>query len=46
VVDGLLTSTGHADDLLTKDKYWNFELHLEYKIEARSNSGVGLRGRY
>jgi hypothetical protein len=46
VVDGLLTSTGHADDLITKDKYWNFELHLEYKIEARSNSGVGLRGRY
>jgi hypothetical protein len=45
-VDGILTSTGHADDLITKDKYWNFELHLEYKIEAHSNSGVGLRGRY
>jgi len=46
VVDGLLTSIGHADDLITKDKYWNFELHLEYNIAAHSNSGVGLRGRY
>jgi hypothetical protein len=46
VVDGLLTSTGHADDLITRDKYWNFELHVEYNIAAHSNSGVGLRGRY
>jgi hypothetical protein len=46
VADGILTSTGHADDLITKDKYWNFELHLEYNIAAQSNSGVGLRGRY
>ena len=46
VVDGILTSTGHADDLITKDKYWNFELHLEYNVAAHSNSGVGLRGRY
>jgi hypothetical protein len=46
VVDGVLTSTGHADDLLTKDKYWNFDLHLEYNVAAQSNSGVGLRGRY
>jgi hypothetical protein len=46
VVNGVLTSTGHADDLITKDKYWNFELHVEYNIAAKSNSGVGLRGRY
>jgi hypothetical protein len=46
VVDGVLTSTGHADDLITKDKYWNFELHVEYNVAAKSNSGVGLRGRY
>ena len=46
VVDGTLTSTGHADDLITRDKYWNFELHVEYNIAAHSNSGVGLRGRY
>jgi hypothetical protein len=46
VVDGILTSTGHADDLITKNKYWNFELHAEYNIAAKSNSGIGLRGRY
>ena len=46
VVDGILTSTGHADDLITRDKYWNFEVHVEYNIAAHSNSGLGLRGRY
>lgn len=46
VVDGILSGTGKADDLITKDKYWNFDLHLEYNIAAHSNSGVGLRGRY
>ena len=45
-VDGFLVSTGHWDELITKDKYWNFELHIEYNIAAKSNSGVGLRGRY
>jgi len=46
VENGLLTSKGHADNLITKEKYWNFEVHAEYKIEEGSNSGVGLRGRY
>ena len=46
VENGVLKSTGHADDLITRDKYWNFELHIEYNIAAHSNSGVGLRGRY
>lgn len=46
VENGILTSKGHADDLVTKEKYWNFELHAEYNLEDRSNSGIGLRGRY
>jgi hypothetical protein len=46
VEDGLLTSKGAADDLVTKEKFWNFELHAEYRLENRSNSGIGLRGRY
>ena len=46
VENGLLTSRGHADDLVTKEKFWNFELHAEYNLEDRSNSGIGLRGRY
>ena len=46
VVDGILTSTGHADDLITQQKFWNFEIHVEYNIAEKSNSGLGLRGRY
>jgi hypothetical protein len=42
----VLTGTGHADDLITADKYWNFELHAEFKLAERSNSRIGLRGRY
>jgi hypothetical protein len=43
---GILKSTGHADDLITNNKYWNFDLHVEYNVAEHSNSGVGLRGRY
>ncbi|HXJ41966.1 MAG TPA: DUF1080 domain-containing protein [Bryobacteraceae bacterium] len=46
VENGILKSVGHADDLVTKEKYWNFELHAEFKLADRSNSGIGLRGRY
>lgn len=46
VENGILMSRGHADDLVTREKYWNFELHAEYNLEERSNSGIGLRGRY
>jgi hypothetical protein len=46
VDNGILMSRGHADDLVTKKKYWNFELHAEYNLEERSNSGIGLRGGY
>jgi hypothetical protein len=46
VENGVLKGLGHADDLITVAKYWNYELHIEYKLGARSNSGIGLRGRY
>jgi hypothetical protein len=46
VEDGILKGTGHADDLITVAKYWNFELHAEFKLAEKSNSGIGLRGRY
>ena len=46
VEDGVLKGKGQADDLITIAKYWNFELHAEYKLGAKSNSGIGLRGRY
>ena len=44
--DGILKCKGAVDDLITVRKYWNFELHAEFKLAARSNSGIGLRGRY
>jgi len=48
VEDGLLKCRDNSDDLITAAKYWNFELHVEYKLPvgARSNNGIGLRGRY
>lgn len=46
VKDGLLASTGHANNLVSDAKFWNFKLHVEYNVGARSNSGIGLRGRY
>jgi hypothetical protein len=46
VEDGTLKSTGHARNLITTGKYWNFLLHVEYNVAEKSNSGIGLRGRY
>jgi hypothetical protein len=46
VEGGALKSTGHAINLITTGKYWNFILHVEYNVGQQSNSGVGLRGRY
>lgn len=46
VEGGALKSTGHAQNLITTGKYWNFLLHVEYNVAEKSNSGIGLRGRY
>lgn len=46
VKDGALTGDGRANDIITEPKFWNFKLHVEFKMEPHSNSGVGLRGRY
>ncbi len=46
VEDGFLKSTGHAANLITDGRYWNFILHAEYNVAKGSNSGIGLRGRY
>jgi hypothetical protein len=37
---------GTARDLLTKEKYRDIELHLEFLIPKKSNSGVKLMGLY
>lgn len=46
VADGVLSSTGGANNLETDAKFWNYKLHVEYRVGAHSNSGIGLRGRY
>ena len=47
VTDGLLNNANAGvPDLVTDRTFWNFALHVEYKIGKGSNSGIGLRGRY
>jgi 3-keto-disaccharide hydrolase len=46
IQDGTLKTVAGAKgpcDLMTKDKYRDFELELEYKLAARGNSGVLYR---
>ena len=47
-VDGsaLKNGAGKAPDIASDRKFWNFDLHLEFRVAHHSNSGVGLRGRY
>lgn len=46
VENGILSVTPPSIDLVTKAKFKDFKLHLEFKIPPESNSGVYLRGRY
>jgi len=44
VVDGVLNNSGvgsdHGGDIITREKFQNFELSLEWKIAPQSNSGI------
>ena len=42
----LLKNVKKGVDLVTRQKFKDFKLHLEFKIAKGSNSGVYLRGRY
>lgn len=46
VVDGVMENTPHGTDIITKQKFTDFILHIEFKMVEKSNSGVYLRGRY
>jgi len=46
IEDGIMKNVAGANNLVSAEKFWNFELHCEFKIGARSNGGLGLRGRY
>lgn len=45
-VDGILTNQGTGANLRTVNEFRDFKLHIEFKIPAKSNSGIYLRGRY
>jgi hypothetical protein len=44
IVDGVLTKTGPVGDIITKDQFGNFQLALDWKLNAGGNSGVFYRG--
>ncbi len=46
VQDGILRNAPPTSDLISEQKFWNFKLHTDFRIIERSNSGIGLRGRY
>jgi hypothetical protein len=47
VLDGILNNSGvgsdHGGDIITTEQYQDFELAIEWKIAAQSNSGVFIR---
>jgi hypothetical protein len=46
VKEGILANSIGATNLVSDKKFTNFSLDVEFRIGPRSNSGVGLRGRY
>jgi hypothetical protein len=46
VSDGVLSSVGAADNLVSTRTFGDFKVHVEFRLPKGSNSGVYLRGRY
>ncbi|ULT42266.1 DUF1080 domain-containing protein [Niabella defluvii] len=46
VKDGVLTSPKSGANLISDQKFEDFKLHVEFRYQKGSNSGVYLRGRY
>jgi hypothetical protein len=46
VKDGVLRNAPPTTDLISEQKFWNFKVHVDFRIVEHSNSGIGLRGRY
>jgi hypothetical protein len=44
VMDVVLTKTGSAEDIITRDQFGDFELALDWKLSPGGNSGVFYRG--
>jgi hypothetical protein len=46
VKDGVLRNDPPTTDIISEKNFWNFKLHVDFRIVEHSNSGIGLRGRY
>jgi hypothetical protein len=46
VVDGIAVNEPKADNLVSKETFFNFSIEAEYRLGPKSNSGIYLRGRY
>jgi hypothetical protein len=46
VEDGVLKNAPPTTDIISDQSFWNYKLHVEFRIREHSNSGIGLRGRY
>jgi len=46
IADGAMTNQPPANNLVSKQKFLNFKIEAEYKLQEKSNSGIYLRGRY
>ncbi|ETZ21993.1 hypothetical protein N824_24025 [Pedobacter sp. V48] len=46
VKDGVLTSPKSGANLISDQKFTDFKLHVEFRYQKGSNSGVYLRGRH
>jgi hypothetical protein len=46
VEDGVLKNAPPTTDIISDQSFWNFKLHMDFRIREHSNSGIGLRGRY
>ncbi len=46
VKDGVLTSPRSGANLISDQKFTDFKLHVEFRYQKGSNSGVYLRGRH
>src|ERR1700682_5653909 len=44
IVEGILTKTGSAHDIITQARFGNFDLALDWKIAPGGNAGVFYRG--
>jgi hypothetical protein len=46
IEEGAMTNTPKANNLVSKEKFGDFRLDVEYKVSPKGNSGIYLRGRY